>query len=406
MGPAGAVADVRADEARLWTGSQKPHYGRNGVAKLVGLPPEKVRATWVPGPGSYGRTVAGEAALDAALLSKLTGKPVRVQYMRHDGTGWDPKGPAGVYRGRAGLDAQGNVVAYDFAARGFTRQDVATTENDPKDTLAGQLTGSEPKPTIIFQVPSEAYDFANKRCGWECVAPLLDRGSPLRTGHLRDPLGPETHFASESFIDEIAHAAGADPVAFRLKYVKDPRHTAVIRAAADRAGWGKRPYPNPRRGRGDVMSGRGFSYTERNGTIVAMVAEVEVERRTGRVWARRFTVAHDCGLIINPKALELTIEGNVVQAISRTVFEEVQFDRDHVLSVDWASYPILAMQVGPERCDVVVLGAPDVAASGAGVPSTGTVQALIVTGVYAATGVRIRRVPITPERIKAALARA
>ena len=326
--------------------------------------------------------------------------------MRHDGTGWDPKGPAGVYRGRAGLDAQGNVVAYDFSARGFSRQDVATTENDPKDTLAGQLTGSEPKPTIIFQVPSEAYDFANKRCGWECVAPLLDRGSPLRTGHLRDPLGPETHFASESFIDEIAHAAGADPVAFRLKYVKDPRHTAVIRAAADRAGWGKRPYPNPRRGRGDVMSGRGFSYTERNGTIVAMVAEVEVERRTGRVWARRFTVAHDCGLIINPKALELTIEGNVVQAISRTVFEEVQFDRDHVLSVDWASYPILEMQDAPERIDIVLIDRPDVAASGAGEPSTRTVPAAIANAIYDATGVRIRRVPITPERIKAALARA
>jgi len=404
MGPACAVADVRADGARLWTGSQKPHYGRNGVAKLVGLPPEKVRATWVPGPGSYGRNDAGDAALDAALLSKLTGKPVRVQYMRHDGTGWDPKGPAGVYRGRAGLDAQGNVVAYDFAARGFTRQDVATTENDPKDTLAGQLTGSEPKPTIIFQVPSEAYDFANKRCGWECVAPLLDRGSPLRTGHLRDPLGPETHFASESFIDEIAHAAGADPVAFRLKYVKDPRHAAVIRAAADRASWDKRPYPNPRRGKGDVMSGRGFSYTERNGTIVAMVAEVDVERRTGRVWARRFTVAHDCGLIINPKGLELTIEGNVVQAISRTLFEEVQFDQDRVLSVDWASYPILEMQDAPERIEIVLIDRPDIAASGAGEPSTRTVPAAIANAIYDATGVRIRRVPITPERIKTALA--
>ncbi len=406
MGPACAVADVRGDEARLWTGSQKPHYGRNGVAKLVGLSPEKVRATWVPGPGSYGRNDAGDAALDAALLSKLTGKPVRVQYMRHDGTGWDPKGPAGVYRGRAGLDAQGNVVAYDFFARGFTRQDVATTENDPKDTLAGQLTGSAPKPTIIFQVPAEAYDFANKRCGWECVAPLLERGSPLRTGHLRDPLGPETHFASESFIDEIAHAAGADPVAFRLKYVKDPRHAAVIRAAADRAGWDKRPYPNPRRGQGDVMSGRGFSYTERNGTIVAMVAEVEVERRTGRVWARRFTVAHDCGLVINPKGLELTIEGNVVQAISRTLFEEVQFDRDQVLSVDWASYPILEMQDAPERIDIVLIDRPDIAASGAGEPSTRTVPAAIANAIYDATGVRIRRVPITPERIKAALARA
>jgi len=403
MGPACAVADVRADRATLWTGSQKPHYGRNGVAKLVGLPPESVRAIWTPGPGSYGRNDAGDAALDAALLSKLTGRPVRLQYMRHDGTGWDPKGPACVYRGRAGLDAQGNVVAYEFFGKGFTRQDVATTENDPKDTLAGQLTGYAPKPTIIFQTPAEAYGFANKRCGWECVAPLLERASPLRTGHLRDPLGPETHFASESFIDEVAQAAGLDPVAFRLKYVTDARHAAVIRAAADKAGWSRRPYPNPQRGKGNVMTGRGFSYTERNGTVVAVVAEVEVDRRSGRVWAKRFTVAHDCGLIINPKGLELTIEGNVVQAVSRTLFEEVRFDRDQVRSVDWATYPILEMQDAPERIDVVLIDRPDLAASGAGEPSTRTVPAAVANAVFDATGVRFRRVPITAERVKAAL---
>ena len=404
MGPACAVADVRADGATVWTGSQKPHFGRTGVARLLGLPPDRVRAIWVPGPGSYGRNDAGDAAMDAALLSKLTGKPVRVQYMRHEGTGWDPKGPAGVYRGRAGLDAQGHVVAYDFFARGFTRQDVATNESDPKDTLAGQLTGVTPKPTVIFQVPAEAYEFASKRCGWECVAPLLERASPLRTGHLRDPLGPETHFASESFIDEIAHAAGVDPVAFRLRHVKDPRHAAVIRAAADKAGWSARP--NPRRGKGNVMVGRGFSYTERNGTVVAMVAEVEVDRRTGRVWAKRFTVAHDCGLIINPKGLELTIEGNVVMALSRTLFEEVRFDREQVLSVDWTSYPILEMQDAPERIDIVLINRPELAPAGAGEPSTRTVPAAVANAVFDATGVRIRRVPLSPERVKAALARA
>src|SRR5207247_1400253 len=208
------------------------------------------------------------------------------------------------------------------------------------------------------------------RCGWQCIPPLLDRGSPLRTGHLRDPLGPETHFASESFIDEIAHAAGVDPVAFRLKYVKDPRHVAVIKAAADRAGWSKRTYPSLRRGKGTVMIGRGFSYTERNGTIVAVVAEVEVNRSSGRVWARQLTVAHDCGLIINPRGLRLTIEGNVVQALSRTLFEEVQFDRDQVLSVDWASYPILEVQDAPERIDIVLLDHPTMPAPAAGAQAT------------------------------------
>ena len=373
MGPACAVADVRPEGATIWTGSQKPHYVQTGTAKLVGLPPSSVRTTWIPGPGSYGRNDAGDAAHDAALLSKLTGKPVRVQYMRHDGTAWDPKGPAAVYRARAGVDAQGTVVAYDFFGKGFTRMDVDPREGDPRETLAGQLTGYAPKPTIAFQVPAEKYEFATKRCGWECVAPLLERASPLRTAHLRDPLGAETHFASESFIDEIAHAVGVDPVAFRLTYVKDPRHVAVIKAAADKARWTGQP--SPKRGKGAVMSGRGFSYTERAGTVVAVVADVEVDRRTGRVWARRFTVAHDCGLVINPKGLELTIEGNVVQALSRTLFEEVRFDRDRVLSVDWATYPILEMQDAPEKIDIVVINRPDAPASGAGEPSTRTVPA-------------------------------
>jgi len=404
MGPACAVADVRPDGATIWTGSQKPHYVQTGTAKLVGLPPSSVRTTWIPGPGSYGRNDAGDAAHDAALLSKLTGKPVRVQYMRHDGTAWDPKGPAAVYRARAGVDAQGTVVAYDFFGKGFTRMDVDPREGDPRETLAGQLTGYAPKPTIAFQVPAEKYEFVNKRCGWECVAPLLERASPLRTAHLRDPLGAETHFASESFIDEIAHAVGADPVAFRLQYVKDPRHVAVIKAAADKARWTGRP--NAKRGKGAVMTGRGFSYTERAGTVVAMVADVEVDRRTGRVWARRFTVAHDCGLVINPKGLELTIEGNVVQALSRTLFEEVRFDRDQVLSVDWATYPILEMQDAPEKIDIVVISRPDAPASGAGEPSTRTVPAAIANAIFDATGVRFRRVPLTPERVKAALARA
>jgi CO/xanthine dehydrogenase Mo-binding subunit len=402
MGPACAIADVKPDSATLWTGTQKSHYGREGCAKMAGLPADKVRAIWVPGPGSYGRNDAGDAAHDATLLSKLTGRPVRVQYMRHEGTGWDPKSPAAVYRGRAGLDASGNVVAYHFSGKGFTRQDVATNESDPKDTLAGQLIGHAGKPTIIFQVPAEVYAFENKLCSWETIPALLERASPLRTSHFRDPLGPETHFASESFIDEVAHAAGADPVAFRLKYLKDERHARVVRAAAERAGWQGRP--NPNRGKGDVMTGRGFSYTERNGTVVAMVADVEVDRRTGRVWAKKFTVAHDCGQIINPGGLKLTIEGNVVHGLSRTLFEEVRFDREQVTSIDWATYPILEIGDAPETIDIVLIDRPDMAPQGAGEPSHRTVPAAVANAIFDATGVRIRRVPLNPERVKAALA--
>src|SRR5712671_4437333 len=166
MGPACAVADVRNGEATIYTSTQKPYDSATCVAELLELPRDKVRAIWMFGTGSYGRNDQGDATADAAVLSKHLGRPIRVQYMRHEGTGWDPKGPAAVYRARAGLDAQGTVVAYDFLGKGFTRQDVATTESDPKDTLAGQLTGYAPKPTILFQVPSEAYEFTNKRCGW------------------------------------------------------------------------------------------------------------------------------------------------------------------------------------------------------------------------------------------------
>jgi CO/xanthine dehydrogenase Mo-binding subunit len=405
MGPACAIADVRSGEARLWTGTQKPHFARDGVARIAGVPVDKVRATWVMGPGSYGRNDAGDAAHDAALLSKLIGRPVRVQYMRHEGTGWDPKGPAAVFRGRAGLDAAGNVVAYEFYGKGFTRQEVATNESNPKDTLAGQLPGWKPKANIIFQHPAEVYGFENKRCWWETIPTLLERGSPLRVSHLRDPLGPELHFASESFIDEVALAAGADPVAFRLRYLAhDARHSAVVKAAAEKARWQARASPN--RGRGDVMTGRGVSYTERNGTVVAMIAEVEVDRRSGRVWAKKFTVAHDCGQIINPDGLKLTIEGNVVMALSRTLFEEVRFTENNVASVDWATYPILELADAPESIDIVLINRPEMPPQGAGEPSTRTVPAAVANAIFDATGVRVRKVPITPERMKAALARA
>jgi CO/xanthine dehydrogenase Mo-binding subunit len=404
MGPACAVADMNGPEPRLWTGSQKPHYGRLGASRICNVPVEKIRATWVMGPGSYGRNDAGDAALDAALLSKLTGRPVRVQYMRHDGTGWDPKGPAGVYRARAAFDASGNVTAYEFHGKGFSRQDVIQLEAHPKDTLAGQLTGWEPKGENVFQTPSEAYAFANKRLSWETVPPLLARGSPLRTGHFRDPLGAETHFASESFIDELAHAAGADPVEFRLRYIGDARHSAVLKAVADKAQW--KPGAAGSRGKGDVMLGRGVSYTERNGTVVAVVADVEVDRKSGRVWAKKFAVAHDCGQIINPATLRLTIEGNVVQATSRTLFEEVRFNENRVTSIDWATYPVIELADAPEAIDIVLIDRPEMAPQGAGEPSTRTVPAAIANAIFDATGVRIRRVPITPQRIKAALAKA
>jgi len=405
MGPGCAVAEAGADHCTVWTGSQKPHYVRDGVAKLLGMAPEKVRAIWVPGPGSYGRNDAGDAALDAAFLSKATGKPVRVQGMRSDGTAWDPKGPACVHRARAAIDATGKVLAYEFVSKGFSRQHIATNESDPADSLVGQATGIPAKGTQIFGVPAESYGFENKLLAWETIAPLVDNCSPLRTAHMRDPVGPEIHFGAEQFIDELAAAVGEDPVAFRLRYLTEARHAAVVKAAAEKAQWQARTSPQRERG-GELLKGRGIAFAERNGTAVAAVAEVEVERNTGRVWARRVVVAHDCGLVINPQGLRYTIEGNVVQGISRAVYEQVQFDRDSVNSVDWASYPILEIQDAPAAIEVVLINRPEVAPSGAGEPTMRVVPAAVANAVFDATGVRLRKAPLNAERVKAALSRA
>lgn len=393
MGPACAVAEIDQGTCTVWTGSQKPHFVRDGVARLLDLPMDKVRAVWVPGPGSYGRNDAGDAAMDAAFLAKATGKPVRVQGMRADGTAWDPKGPACVHRARAALDSSGMVVAYEFISKGFSRQHIATNESHPADSLIGQSMGLAPKPNQIFGTPSESYGFENKLLGWETIPQFVEHCSPLRTSHFRDPVGPEIHFGSEQFIDELARAAGEDPVAFRLRYLTNPRHAAVVKAVAEKSGWAS------------LGKGKGIAFADRNGTAVAAVAQVEVDRASGRVWARKFWVAHDCGLIINPLILRQTIEGNVVQGLSRTLFEEVRFDRNSVKSVDWASYPILDMPDAPEAIDVTLIDRPDVASSGAGEPTIRVIPAAVANAVFDATGVRMRRAPLSPERVKAALAK-
>jgi len=194
MGPACAVAEIKDGSCTVWTGSQKPHFVRDGVARLLGMPDDKVRAIWLAGPGSYGRNDAGDAAMDAAFLAKATGKPVRVQGMRVDGTAWDPKGPACVHRARAAIDASGKVVAYEFISKGFSRQHIATNESQVADSLIGQSMGVAPKPHQIFGTPSESYGFENKLLGWETIPQFVEHCSPLRTSHFRDPVGPGDPF--------------------------------------------------------------------------------------------------------------------------------------------------------------------------------------------------------------------
>src|SRR6267143_1079688 len=216
-GPGLRPVEIKDGNVTCWTGSQKPHYVQKGIAAILEIPVDRVRAIWVVGPGSYGRSDADDAAMDAALLAKASGRPVRVQYTREQGHGWDPKGPASTHRARAAIDAAGNVIAYEFTSKGFSRIDVNTNGSQPIDTLAGQLRGIELKSGDGFGVPAESYEFANKRMSWETIPPLLDRGSPLRSSHLRDPVGPQIHFASESFIDEVAATLGVDPVELRLR---------------------------------------------------------------------------------------------------------------------------------------------------------------------------------------------
>ncbi len=402
MGPACAVVEIKDGSVTCWTGSQKPHFVRNGIALTLGVPEDKVRAIWVVGPGSYGRSDADDAAMDAAVLANAVGKPVRVQYTREQATGWDPKGPASIHRARAAIDAAGNVVAYEFTSKGFSRIDVNTNGGAPKDTLAGHFRGTELKSGDGFGVPAESYEFASKRLAWETIPPLLDRGSPLRSSHLRDPVGPQIHFASESFMDEVAAALNVDPIEFRLRHLKDARDIAVVKAAAEKAGWQSRP--SPRRDQtGNTVSGRGVAYAQRNGTRVAVVAEVDIDRSTGKIWARKFTVAHDCGEIINPDGLKHTIEGNIVQGVSRTLWEEVKFDGKNVTTIDWMTYPILDITETPEAIDVVAINHPELPPTGAGEPSIRPVAAAIANAIFDATGVRIRRVPFSPDRVKQAL---
>lgn len=400
LGPACAVVDYRGDSATVWTGSQKSHYTAEGVAAITGLPKDAVRSIWRLGPGSYGRNDAGDAAIDAAVMSKAVGRPVRVQGMRFEGSGWDPKAPASVHFAKAALDKRGNVLAYLLRSKGFSAGDIAPNESNPSDSYAGQLMGWPNDSVPRFGNPEENYTFPIKVLYWQSIPALLEKASPLRTAHMRDPLGPQDHFASESFVDEIAFETGMDPIEFRLKHLKEPRDVGVLQAAANKADWKKRqagPKSRPEKG---TVSGRGIAYTRRGNTVAAVIAEVEVDLDKGRIWPKKFTVAADQGLIVNPLWLKRTIEGNIVMACSRSLREEVRFAPDKVTSVDWITYPILDMNDAPEEIDIVLLNHTDLPPYGAGEGTTRPVAAAIANAFFDATGIRLRRAPFTPDRVK------
>jgi nicotinate dehydrogenase subunit B len=323
-------------------------------------------------------------------------------------TAWGSKGPAGAFDIVAGLDAQGKVTAVQFTSHVFSGNEVNYVPQDAGGFLTAQLMGvsNVPGGDEFSQWGGESaqYDFPNVSSVSHIVPPFTPAGSPLRTAHIRDPGGPMTAFAIESFIDELAHAGGADPVEFRLGYLADPRAKAVIQAAADKAGWDRRPSPKARAS-GDVATGRGIAFGVRLGSRAATVAQVEVNRSTAAIRVTRLVCAHDCGLIINPDGVRNQIRGNLMQSLSRAMFEEVRFDRTKVTSVDWSTYPVAKAGDVPE-IDVVLINHPELASSGAGEPSTRPTAAAINNAIFDAVGVRLRRAPLTPQRLREAIDRA
>ena len=418
IGPAHAMADPSNDQLTIYSNDMKSYGLRDGVAEFLKMPRDRVRVVWMEGPQAYGRTAADDAGFEAAFLAKELGKPVRIQWMRNEETAWDTKGPAFLVKTRGALDAQGNLVSFEYDARSADFNHLGYNERDT--VLISQLMGNRPAMPNAGSAarPEEMYAIPNRRTALHVVSLPLIWETPLRTGNLRDPNGPQSAFASESFIDELAAAVKTDPVQFRLKLLtqaagddtgfKRARSIAVIKAAADAFKWDARPSPRPV-GSGEILTGRGIAYAIRSQTIVAEIAEVEVNRRTGRVWVKRIVCAHDCGLVINPEALRRTIEGGALHSVSRALYEEVQFDGEKVTSVDWTSYPTLTHNDVPEAIDVVIVnGDPnpnrtDLPHYGAGETICKPMMAAIANAIFDATGVRLRRLPFRNARVLAAL---
>ncbi|MGE3513009.1 MAG: xanthine dehydrogenase family protein molybdopterin-binding subunit, partial [Vicinamibacterales bacterium] len=418
IGPAHATADPSNDQLTIYSNDMKSYGLRNGVARFLGMPRDRVRVVWMDGPQAYGRTAADDAGFEAAFLARELGRPVRIQWMRHEETAWDTKGPAYTVRLRGALDAHGNLVALDYEARAADHNHVGYNEHDT--VLIAQLAGmrrAEPSRGRA-SLPSDMYVVPNRRQTTHVIALPLVWETPLRTGNLRDPDGPQVTFASESFIDELAAAAMADPIDFRLKMLtasatddsgfKRARSIACLKAAAESFGWDRRSSPKTRQA-GDVVTGRGVAYAYRSQTVVAQIADVEVNRRTGRIRVRRLVCAHDCGLVVNPEALRRTIECGMLHSLSRALHEEVQFDREKVTSVDWVTHPTLTHADTPDRIDVVLVNGdpnperPDLPHYGAGETMCKPLLAAVANAVFDATGVRLRRVPFRPARVLAAL---
>ncbi|MFZ0291999.1 MAG: molybdopterin cofactor-binding domain-containing protein [Candidatus Sulfotelmatobacter sp.] len=424
IGSSCAVADVQADHATVWSATQSVYPTQHGVSALTALPLDSVRVIFVRGSGCYGLNAADTVSFDAALLSQAVHRPVRVQLTRHDEFISENYGSACVIEQQAGLDANGLIGVWTCET--WTASLGGRPGYDkPGNVITGMLAGFDPEtitprtavePTEELRngnnaVPSYVVGCVNGKCGGagairsERVLTHAVK-SPFFTGPLRSPLRLQNTFAHECFMDEISAHVKADPVAYRLKHLKETRITDVVKAVAKAANWDARPSPKPDTAHVGTVSGRGIAcvaYEGDNG-YAALVAEVEVDQASGQVQAKRFVVAHDCGPISNPDGLRNQIEGGILQGTSRALGEEITWDDRKVTSVDWQSYNTLPLGIQVPVIDCVLLDRPAVKATGAGETAITLVAAAIGNAIFDATGVRIREIPLTPDRLKAALA--
>ncbi|MES3003621.1 MAG: molybdopterin cofactor-binding domain-containing protein [Pseudomonadota bacterium] len=399
MGPSCAVADVKADNATVWSASQATHRLAGSCAAALGLPRDKVRVVYLDGAGCYGMNGHDDASVEAAMLSKAVGQPVRVQWSRQDELGWDPKGPPQLLELRGTLTADGRIDAWETEM--WLPRATANLEWIPllSPTAAGlpQPVGQSTGLVTQNGDPSYPTNAIKVHVHWLGAA-------PLRPSNIRAPGKVANCFAVESFVDELAAKAGVDPIQFRMRDLANPRSREVIERVAKLMRWESRPSLRAS-SRQAIATGRGmaFIHYKHNESFVAMGMVVEVNRTTGEIRVQRIACAHDCGLMINPDAVRAQVEGNILQTLSRTLHEETTFDRSRVTSVDWASYPLLRFPEVP-RLDIDLVQRLDQPPLGAGEAASSPVPAALANAVFDATGVRVRTVPFTRERMKALLA--
>jgi CO/xanthine dehydrogenase Mo-binding subunit len=399
MGPSCAVADITDGQVTVWSASQGTHNLRRILARGLSVPEDRVRVVYLDGAGCYGMNGHDDAAVDAALISRALQRPVRVQWMREDEHGYDPKGPPQLLDLKAALDANGNIAGWESEA-----WLPINTPNLPNRAMLGFVAAGIPQPQgqSVAQVQGNVYPpyaLANLTGTVHWL-----KSTPLRPSNLRAPGKLGNCYAVECFMDELAAAAKRDPLEFRLAHMKDEAGISILNRVASRMDWKARPSPNPAGGNGRLALGRGLAYVHYKhvDNRIGLGIEVEVNRDTGKVRVTRAVCVYEAGLMINPDAVRAQVEGNMLQAISRTLNEEVLFDSEGVTSVDWVSYPILTFPDAPVL-DIELIGTVRDKPLGAGEAASAPIPAAVGNAVFDAIGVRMRKVPLTAARVRGAL---